>query len=156
VCSRCVGDKSRRGRTRLRDACVMRSPINTAFNKVSFRVNSDRRHRRLRGHTAACRTADRMWLGGSTKTPIRRRHAAIPPPQQSRVLLLHHAPGSIVIIIIIIGPIPWGHSGPLCHALSLSSWTSMRRRRATVPVATPGESACSGEWAQHFSNASCH
>ena len=32
--------------------------------------------------------------------------------------------------------------GPLCHALSLSSlasWTSMRRRRATVPLATPGE-----------------
>ena len=37
-----------------------------------------------------------------------------------------------------IGPIPWGHSGPLCHALSLS-WTSIRRRRATVPLATPGE-----------------
>ena len=37
----------------------------------------------------------------------------------------------------IFGPIPGGHSGPLCHALSLlllssSSWTSMRRRRATV------------------------
>jgi len=47
----------------------------------------------------------------------------------------------------IVGPIPWGHSGPLCHALSLSlsslsSWTSMHRRRATVPVATPGEWAC--------------
>ena len=32
---------------------------------------------------------------------------------------------------LIIGPILWGHSGPLCHALSLSlssslSWTSMR------------------------------
>ena len=42
----------------------------------------------------------------------------------------------------LIGPIPWGHSGPLCHALSLSlSSTSMRRRRATVPPAT------SAEWA---------
>ena len=44
----------------------------------------------------------------------------------------------------LIGSIPWGHSGPLCHALSLSSssssWTSMRSRRATVAaVATPGE-----------------
>jgi len=42
----------------------------------------------------------------------------------------------------VIGPILWGHSGPLCHALSLSllslssllSWTSMRRQRATVAV----------------------
>jgi len=49
----------------------------------------------------------------------------------------------------IIGPIPWGHSGPLCHALSLSSlslssalsWTLMRRRCDIVPLAT------SGEWA---------
>jgi len=35
----------------------------------------------------------------------------------------------------VVGPILWGHSGPLCHALSLLSllsWTSMRRRRATV------------------------
>jgi len=39
--------------------------------------------------------------------------------------------------MVLFGPILWGHSGPLCHALSLLSWTSMRRRRATV--ATPGE-----------------
>ena len=61
----------------------------------------------------------------------------------------------------IIGPIPWGHSGLLCHALSLSlaSWTSMRRRCVTVPVSTPADWACGssrGEWAQHFSNASCY
>ena len=50
----------------------------------------------------------------------------------------------------LIGPIPWGHSGPLCHALALSSsllllllWTLACR------------AARSGEWAQHFSNASC-
>ena len=45
-------------------------------------------------------------------------------------------------VILFIGPIPWDHSGPLCHALSLSSLssrTTMRRRRATVPLATPGE-----------------
>ena len=50
----------------------------------------------------------------------------------------------------VIGPIPWGHSGPLCHALSLLSlalWTSMRRRRATVPLATSGELAWGGsQW----------
>jgi len=36
----------------------------------------------------------------------------------------------------LVGSILWGHSGPLCHALSLLlsslSWTSMRRQRATV------------------------
>jgi len=50
----------------------------------------------------------------------------------------------IATICNVIGPIPWGHSGPLCHALSLSSsslWTSMRRQRATVPLATSGELA---------------
>ena len=64
----------------------------------------------------------------------------------------------------LIGPIPWGHSGPLCHALSLSSsssslWTSMRRRRATEQwqhLVNWREAARCGERAQHFSNASCY
>ena len=57
----------------------------------------------------------------------------------------YNSPVLILSKFSFIGPIPWGHSGPLCHALSLSlsalSWTSMRRRRATVPLAT------SDEWA---------
>ena len=53
---------------------------------------------------------------------------------------------SLLALLGLIGPFPWAHSGPLCHALSLSSlslasWTSMRRRRATVPLATSGELA---------------
>ena len=73
------------------------------------------------------------------------------------------APTILPLLIVtrhMFGPIPWGHSGPLCHALSLSSslWTSMRRRRATVHwrhLVNSREAARCGEWAQHFSNASC-
>ena len=50
--------------------------------------------------------------------------------------------------VVLFWPIPWGHSGPLCHTLSLSSWISMRRRRATVLVATPGEWTWGGSQSQ--------
>jgi len=50
---------------------------------------------------------------------------------------IHSNTFTCTLSLQFIGPIPWGHSGPLCHALSLS-WTSMRRRRATVPLATFG------------------
>ena len=50
--------------------------------------------------------------------------------------------------IHIIGPIPWGHSGPLCHALLLSlSWTSHAACAiaiAGVRLATPDDWQCNG------------
>jgi len=56
--------------------------------------------------------------------------------------------------IIIIGPIPWGHSCPLCHALSLSSlWTSHAACAiaiAGVRLATPGDWQCNGS--SHLAN----
>ena len=59
----------------------------------------------------------------------------------------------------LIGPITWGHSSPLCHALSsLASWTSMHRRHATVRwphLVNWRVAARCDEWAQRFSNASC-
>ena len=79
---------------------------------------------------------------------------------QTRNLISH-------INSLLIGPILWGHSGLLCQALSLSSllllWTSMRRRCATVAACDSSNTwwmamwraaTHSGEWAQHFSNAS--
>ena len=49
----------------------------------------------------------------------------------------------------LVGPIPWGHSGPHCHALSLSSslWTSHAACAiaiAGVRLATPGDWQCNG------------
>jgi len=54
---------------------------------------------------------------------------------------------------LLIGPIPWGHSGPLCHALSLSAWTSHAACAiaiAGVRLATPGDWQCNG--GSHLAN----
>ena len=60
-----------------------------------------------------------------------------------------------------------GHSGPHCHALSLSSSSSSWTLHAACAIAIAGvlqqrhlvngnvTAARRGEWAQHFSNASC-
>jgi len=73
----------------------------------------------------------------------------------SNIIIINHLPQLHQLPpVAFIGPISWGHSRPLCHALSLSlsslsslSWTSMRRRHATVPLATSGEWAWSGsQW----------
>ena len=69
---------------------------------------------------------------------------AIVRPSVCLSVRLSHALSSITVYF---GPILWGHSGPLCHALSLSSssllWTSMRRRWHLVN----GNAACGGsQW----------
>jgi len=71
-----------------------------------------------------------------------------------RLLFIGFLAYSIIFVrqqLLFFGLISWGRSGPLCHALSLSSsalsWTSMRRRRATVPLSTSGELAWGGsQW----------
>ena len=73
-------------------------------------------------------------------SPVRVYRASPPYTVSPTVSISYTSWGSCVALVrssvYLFGPIPWGHSGPLCHALSLSSsssssWTSMRRRRAT-------------------------
>ena len=67
----------------------------------------------------------------------------------------HHGTSSVASFANLIGPIPWSHSVPLCHALSLlllllsssSSWTSHAACAiaiAGVRLATPGDWQCNG------------
>jgi len=120
-------------------------------------------------------TGEQWQLGGEWKpaTCVARYHMAVIIPFRDRdahliALLRHlipllqrqmiHFRIFVVEQVMLIGPIPWGRSGPICHALSLlSSSTSMRRPRATVAACNSSDTwwmARSGELALHFSNAS--
>ena len=59
------------------------------------------------------------------------------------LLTKYKTPNKTARSSIVIGPIPWGHSGPICHTLSLSSlWTSHAACAiaiAGVRLATPGD-----------------
>ena len=86
----------------------------------------------LEGRAAQCRRGRQVAL---TTFSCRQLHHSAHLNDDAKVFTTAHylARSST---IVIIGPILWGHSGPLCHALSLLlsslSWTSMCRRRATV------------------------
>jgi len=82
-----------------------------------------RRCRRLRcpayPHPASQPDWQRAFSGlhsGPHSTRLTRKHTA-----NRRLYYAPYPPNPIVGWGIIVGPIPWGHSGPLCHALSLSS-----------------------------------
>ena len=86
---------------------------------------------------------------GHVRQPVhraRRHHFLRAPSTQSNRRLQTSTPAARAII----GPIPWGHSGPLCHALSsllLLSWTSHAACAiaiAGVRLATPGDLQCNG------------
>jgi len=73
--------------------------------------------------------------------PLRHLDSFIQPARPS-------VPARPAIMLCFVGPIPWGHSGPLCHALSLSSLSTLHAACAIaiagVRLATPGDWQCNG------------
>jgi len=166
----CRADQSeqhrRRDLPRDRDVSVRLSLVTWSVlaADVEPRVRSTARAARATSWNACCTLSARLALVSKYGKSPRCEHqsrARFADTCQSPHRWRRRAASLLQVTSTMIGPILWAMGGPLCHALSLSllslSWTSMRRRRATV--ATRGEWQCktarSGEWAQHFSNASC-
>ena len=104
---------------------------------------------KLRGAVDACirACANEMWAQhNAVNNALNARVKQLEGAKEALQAHLQRVPSRLdrlipILSMSVVGPIPWGHSGPLCHALSLLSlsWTSMRRRRATVAACDSSE-----------------
>jgi len=136
-------------------ACLRRSPVNDAWSRPTAQpIVKDKRWVGDFTFWRSLLLRPNFGLGPNLMQKVKRRFLIRTQRISERSLIaygLTFAERKLnslfrvrITCSVMIGPILWGHSGPLCHALSLLLWTSIAiatgRWRATV--ATPGEWQC--------------